>query len=156
MTSSCKRNKARHPPSTIHNGCSRPCVFPPGCTRLRQCMMTSSNGNIFRVTGHCAGNSPGPVNSPHKGQWRGALMFSLICAWINAWVNNREAGDLRRHCGHYDVNEMASEQKHIIFMTWYKIVVCSMWCWTVMSGIRTHPGSGSTWSIIRIQKINSF
>ena len=24
-----------------------------------------------------------PVNSPHKGQWRGALMFSLICAWIN-------------------------------------------------------------------------
>ena len=26
-----------------------------------------------------------PVNSPHKGQWRGALMFSL--AWINDWVN---------------------------------------------------------------------
>ena len=38
-----------------------------------------------------------PVNSPHKGQWRGALMFSLICVWINAWVNNREAGDLRRY-----------------------------------------------------------
>ena len=37
-----------------------------------------------------------PVNSLHKGQWRGALMFSLICAWINGWVNNREAGDLRR------------------------------------------------------------
>ena len=33
-----------------------------------------------------------PVNSPHKGQWRGAFMFSLICAWINAWANNREAG----------------------------------------------------------------
>ena len=44
-----------------------------------------------------------PVNSPHKGQWRGALMFSLICAWINSWVNNREAGDLRRHRSHYDV-----------------------------------------------------
>ena len=42
-----------------------------------------------------------PVNSTHKGQWRGALMFSLI--WINAWVNNREAGDLRRHSAHYDV-----------------------------------------------------
>ena len=38
-----------------------------------------------------------PVNSPHKGQWRGALMFSLICARIKDWVNNREAGDLRRH-----------------------------------------------------------
>ena len=44
-----------------------------------------------------------PVNSPHKGQSRGALMFSLISAWINEWVNNREAGDLRRHRDHYDV-----------------------------------------------------
>ena len=43
-----------------------------------------------------------PVNSPHKGQWRGALMFSLICALINDWVNNHEAGDLRRHRAHYD------------------------------------------------------
>ena len=44
-----------------------------------------------------------PVNSPHKGQWRGALMFSLICVWINGWVNNRKAGDLRCYCAHYDV-----------------------------------------------------
>ena len=44
-----------------------------------------------------------PVNSPHKGQWRGALMFSLICAWINAWLNNREVGDLKRHRAHCDV-----------------------------------------------------
>ena len=44
-----------------------------------------------------------PVNSPHKGQWRGALMFSLICVWINDWVNNGEAGDLRRYRAHYDV-----------------------------------------------------
>ena len=35
-----------------------------------------------------------PVNSPHKGQWRGALMFSLICAWTNGWINHRDAGDL--------------------------------------------------------------
>ena len=33
----------------------------------------------------------------HKGRWRGALMFSLICVWINGWVNNGEAGDLRRN-----------------------------------------------------------
>ena len=48
-----------------------------------------------------------PVNSPHKGQWRGALMFSLICAWTNGWANNEEAGSwwfetlscsLWRHC----------------------------------------------------------
>ena len=44
-----------------------------------------------------------PLNSPHKGQWRGALMFSLICVWINGWVNNGEAGDLRRYSAHYDV-----------------------------------------------------
>ena len=47
-----------------------------------------------------------PVNVPHKGQWRGALMFSLICVWINGWVNNREAGDLRRYRAHYDVTVM--------------------------------------------------
>ena len=47
-----------------------------------------------------------PVNSQHKGQWRGALMFSLICVWINGWVNNREADDLRRHRAHYDVTVM--------------------------------------------------
>ena len=44
-----------------------------------------------------------PVNFPHKGQWRGALLFALICAWINGWVNNREAGDLRCYRAHYDV-----------------------------------------------------
>ena len=56
----------------------------------------------------CAGNSPAPVNFPHKGQWRGALMFALICVWINAWVNNRKAGDLRRYCAHYDVIVMTT------------------------------------------------
>ena len=44
-----------------------------------------------------------PVNSPHKGQWRRASIFSLIYVWINDWVNNREAGELRRHRAHYDV-----------------------------------------------------
>ena len=33
-------------------------------------------------------------------------MFSLIWAWINGWVNNREAGDLRRYRAHYDVTVM--------------------------------------------------
>ena len=44
-----------------------------------------------------------PVNSPHKGKWRGALVYSLICAWMNNSVNNRQAGDLRRHRAHYHV-----------------------------------------------------
>ena len=47
-----------------------------------------------------------PVNSQHKGQRRGALMFSLICARINGWVNNSEARNLRRHHAHCDVTVM--------------------------------------------------
>ena len=50
-----------------------------------QIMMTSSNGNIFRVTGHLRGEFTGPRWIPHKGQWRGALMFSLICSQIDGW-----------------------------------------------------------------------
>ena len=48
----------------------------------------------------CAGNSP------HKGQRRGALIFSLMCAGINGWVNNRVAVDFRRHSALYDVIAM--------------------------------------------------
>ena len=55
-------------------------------------MMTSSNGTIFRVT----------------GQWRWAVMFSLICFWKNGWINNREAGNLRRYRANYDVSLMLS------------------------------------------------
>ena len=43
------------------------------------------------------------VNSPHKGWWHGALMFSFICVWNNSWVNNGDAGDFRRLRAHYDV-----------------------------------------------------
>ena len=86
---------------------------------------------VFKTLGHCSANDcfaehddvikwkhfprywpfvwgihRGPVNSPHKGQWRGALMFSMICVWINGWVNNGEVGDLRRYRAHYDVTVM--------------------------------------------------
>ena len=50
-----------------------------------------------------------PVNSPHKGQWRGALKFPLICVLTNDWVNNREAGDLRRQRNHCDVSVMKKD-----------------------------------------------
>ena len=72
-------------------------------------MMTSSNGNILRVTSHLCGEFTGHRWIPHtKGQWREALIFSLICAWINSWVNNGEASDLRRHGAYYDVIVMVS------------------------------------------------
>ena len=55
-----------------------------------------------------------PVNSPHKGQWRGALMFSLICARIKGGVNNGEAGDLRHNHAHNDVIVMVKSPQ----LTW--------------------------------------
>ena len=74
-----------------------------------------------------------PVNSPHRGQWRGALMRSLICVSINCWVNNREAGDLRRHRGHYDVNVMfnsfppsAAYMRQCIGLALVQIMVCRL------------------------------
>ena len=71
-------------------------------------MMTSLNGNIFRVTGPLPvrGIHRWPLNSPRKGQWRGALIFSLINALKSGWANNRDAGDLRRHRAHDDVIAM--------------------------------------------------
>ena len=47
-----------------------------------------------------------PVNSPQKGLWRGALMFSLFCARTNGWTNNLDACDLRRNRAHYNVTVM--------------------------------------------------
>ena len=60
----------------------------------------------------CAGNSPVTGEFPRQGQWREALVFSLICAWLNGWVNNREAGDLGRHRAHYDVTVMDQLIRH--------------------------------------------
>ena len=60
----------------------------------------------------CTGNSPVPGEAaPRKGQWRGALMFSLIWVWINGWVNDLDAGDLRRSRAHYDVTLMTQIAK---------------------------------------------
>ena len=67
------------------------------------------------------------VNSPHKGQWRGALMFSFICAWINSWVNNRKAGYLRRHRAYYDVTLI--QRFYINFP--YPDGVAIEWLWSV-------------------------
>ena len=46
------------------------------------------------------------VYCPHKGRWRGALMFCLICTWTNGWVSSRDASDLRGHRMHYGVTVM--------------------------------------------------
>ena len=82
----------------------------------------------------CAGNSPVTGEFPHKGQWRGALVFPLICAWINDWVNNGVAGDLRRHRAHYDITVMnsslqASLKEITICLYSENARVCAKWQW---------------------------
>ena len=69
-------------------------------------MMTLSNGKISALLALCAGNSPITDEFPCKDPWRGALMFSFSCAWINGWANNKDASDLKRHRADYDVTVM--------------------------------------------------
>ena len=70
------------------------------------------------------------VNSPHKGQWRGALMLSLIFVWINGWVNNRKSGDLRRYHAYYDIIVVYSYQdcrqilEHFVKTKIEKAMIC--------------------------------
>ena len=68
-----------------------------------------------------------PVNSPHKGQWRGAFMFSFICAWINRGLNNREAGDLRHYRAHYDVIAMPLSVFQLLYLHCMICYIC-MFC----------------------------
>ena len=74
-------------------------------------MMTSSNGNIFRVTGPLCGEFTGHRWIPlTKASDTELLILSIICAWTDGWVYNRDADDLRRHRTHYDVNVIDMNQ----------------------------------------------
>ena len=78
------------------------CTFSPLSTLRRYNIWWGHQMEIFcALLALWEGNSP--VNSPHKGRWRGALMLSLLCAWTNGWVDNQDAGDLRRNHAHHDV-----------------------------------------------------
>ena len=96
----------RLPSTTLLNPPWLQCLMYHILRNTSRIMMTSSNGNIFRVTGHLCGEFTGhrwiPVTKAR------ALVFSLIRAWISGWVNNREAGDFIRHRAHYDVIVMCS------------------------------------------------
>ena len=108
------------------------CFFQSPVAALIFFMMTSSKGKHFpRYWPFVRGIHRSPVKSPHKGQWRGALVFSLICAWINGSVNTREAGDLRRHRAHYDVIVMDKTNYWASIWQWYVLklsLLCSCRC----------------------------
>ena len=105
-----------------------------------------------------------PVNSPNKGQWRGALMFLLVCAWTNGSANNRDASDLRRNRAHYDVTVMdrmfstdSGYRREVTFWTnwhvtygnpilctqpslWPQLTVLWFWHWSATLRLYTHFG----------------
>ena len=68
------------------------------------------------------GNHRSPGDFPLKGQWRGALVFSLICAWTNGWANNRDAGNLRRHGAYCDVTVIHKKTHH--WLSWWLVACC--------------------------------
>ena len=68
-------------------------------------------------------------------------MFSLICVWINGWVNNREAGDLRRRRAHYDVTVM-------LWRLTASTYALSSYCWTCCN--ETHMMTTSNRNIFRV------
>ena len=79
-------------------------------------MMTSSNGNIFRVTGHLWREFTGPSEVPAQRPMTRSFGVFFDLRLNNDWVNNREAGDLRRYRAHYDV---------IVMIMWIKIRLLS-------------------------------
>ena len=90
------------------------------CHQSSHYMMTSSNGNIFLVTGPLCGEITGPGEFPtQRPVTRSFDVF--FCVWINDWVNNREAGDLRRHRGHYDVIVMIGPSR---WLPWLWMSCC--------------------------------
>ena len=79
------------------------------------------------------------MNSAHEGQWREALLCSLICAWTNGWTNNRDAGDLRRNHAHYGV---------IVMLEALKVVHCLRSCTSlrVVQDLQPRDDSTYIWS----------
>ena len=117
---------------TLYDTISTACTF----AEIMPLMMTSSNGNIFRVTGPLCGEFTGPGEFSAQRPVTRSVMFSLIYAWIHDWVNNREAGDLRRHRGHYDVIVMNDD-----VTTWKPFGA---------TGALWSESSGHLWTTIRL------
>ena len=78
-------------------------------------IMTSSNGNIFRVTGPLCGEFTGHRWIPRTNASDAELWCFL---WTNDWVNNRHTDDLRRHCACYDVTVMIYHDTFFYGIDW--------------------------------------
>ena len=70
----------------------------------------------------CAGNSPVTGEFPAQRPVTRSFGVLSIYVWINGWVNNREAGDLRRHRAHYDVIVMKSTFYNPVYILRHELV----------------------------------
>ena len=131
-------------------------------------MMTSSNGSIFRVTGPLCGEFTGhrwipPTKASHAELW----CFLWSGPWINGWVNNHEAGDLRRHRAHYDVTIMYWKGVHKDVSSTFVLEdiihgitctnICPLCCDRLYSWDTDHPCvPNSAWSLLKISSCTTF
>ena len=98
----------------------------------RWCMMTSSNGNFFRVTDHLCGEFTRHRWIPRtKASDAELWCFLWSEAWINGWVNIRKAGDLRRHHAHYHFIVMEKSTLVQVTALWHQATSHNTGqCWT--------------------------
>ena len=103
-------------------------------------MITSSNGNVYHVTGPFCGEHTGHWWIPLTKASDAELWCFFICAWTNGWVNNRGAGDLRRNRAHYDVTVMNNHTREsrlwvyiLVLYIFVRIHIIGQACVTVMS-----------------------
>ena len=132
----------------------KPFLFAHAFLTTSPNMMTSSNGNIFCLTGHLCGEFTGHRWIPRTQTSDAELScFFFICARINDWVNSCEVGDLRRHRAPYDVTVMnavstlpinwtildADVYRYILLdinMYVYKYILPQLIIWNMLSLIR--------------------
>ena len=134
-----------------HDGCSRGAgLFTRGCSRRttsgaagvkwflpwwRHQMKTFS-----ALLALCTWNSPVTSEFPSQSQWHGTLMVSSICAWINGCVNNREAGDLRRHRAHCNDKNKFRLESHWSLFLWASLRTSEHWFrkWIGAENVSSH------------------
>ena len=109
-------------------------IHPNCCSKLLYMPIESMHDDVItwkhfpRYWPFVRGIHRSPVISSHKDQWCGALMFSMICAWFNVWVNNRGAGDLRHNRTHYDVIVMNQHEEALWdLVVWSDKCGCANW-----------------------------
>ena len=90
-----------------------------------------------------------PVNSPHKGQWCAALMFSFIFAWIN--VPSVLRGPQRTYHGLWvpDIHEKVNDFESLIKTLNVRGPSCLGLTWSIswllMTWLLASPGHQQPW-----------